>query len=488
MVACLPPILRQSSRGQILVPVLVFGFVALLLITGLVQWGAFHLRLSQRTLARERALQVAEAGIEYYRWHLAHDPLDYQDGTGQPGPYTRDVVNKDGQVVGRYILEITPPPPGSAVVTLRSTGTVMGFSDVRRAIKVRLAVPSVARYAVVAHEALWFAAGTEVFGRVHSNGGIGFDGLAHNLVTSARASYKDPDHAGNDEFGVHTHVVPVDPPPPAPVPSRPDVFRAGRTFPVPAVDFDAIAGNLAQIKSDAQAGGSYFASSGAQGYHIVLKTNDTFDLWRVTRLVPIPTGCVEVLGQQGWGTWSIDEGGEEFIGNYAFPTNGAIFVEDHVWVNGQIDSARLTIASGKFPDNSAKWTNIIVNNDLRYTNTDGRDAIGLIAQGNVNVGLVSEDDLRIDGALIAQRRRVGRHYFPPPSQNQDRCSPYHLRQVITLFGMVGTYERFAFSYSDSTGYQTRNILYDPNLLYNPPPRFPSTENQFSTISWEEVPP
>ncbi|MDQ5893346.1 MAG: hypothetical protein QG640_358, partial [Patescibacteria group bacterium] len=32
----------------------------------------------------------------------------------------------------------------------------------------------------------------------------------------------------------------------------------------------------------------------------------------------------------------------------------------------------------------------------------------------------------------------------------------------------------------------RNIIYDGNLLYAPPPSFPLTSDQYTTLSWEEI--
>ena len=48
---------------------------------------------------------------------------------------------------------------------------------------------------------------------------------------------------------------------------------------------------------------------------------------------------------------------------------------------------------------------------MKYTNTNGNDVLGLIAQGNVNVGMVSDDSFEIDGALMAENGRVGRFYY-----------------------------------------------------------------------------
>lgn len=474
----------QKNEGFVIINTLIFAFIAVIITTAFVGWISRLIYSIRFLTLREQAFQIAEAGVDYYRWHLAHDSDDFQDGTGVPGPYLHDFYDKDGNLIGQYSLDITAPPIGSTLVILRSTGTITSPINVSRTLEAQLAIPSLAKYAVVANAAMRFGSGTEVFGPIHSNGGIRFDGLAHNVVSSALSQYKDPDHSGNDEFAVHTHVSPIDPVPPSAVPSRPDVFEAGRVFPVPQVDFAGLTNDLSNMKADAQAGGRYFAASGALGYHIVLRTNDTFDIYQVTSLVPVPNGCTNVIGQQGWGTWSIQA--EQLIGNYANPTNGLIFVEDHVWVSGQINTARITIASARFPDNPAQRTDIVLNNDLLYSNYDGQDVIGLIAQRNVSVGMVSEDDLRIDAALIAQNGRVGRNYYRPPSDNQPRCSPYHIRQVITLHGMIGTAQRYGFAYTDGTGYQTRNIIYDSYLLYAPPPSFPLTSDQYTILSWEEL--
>jgi hypothetical protein len=348
-----------------------------------------------------------------------------------------------------------------------------------RKLEAKLAIPSLAKYAVVANDKMRFGAGTEIFGPIHSNDGIRFDGLAHNIISSTKASYIDPDHGGSAEFGVHTHVAPVDPLPPAAVPNRPDVFQAGRQFPIPAVDFAGITSDLATIKTNAQASGLYVAPSGSLGYHIVLKVNGTLDLYKVTSLVAPPGGCSN--GASGWGTWSISGGGEQFLQNYAFPANGLIFVEDNLWVDGQINNAKLTIASGRFPDNPATRSSITVNNNLTYTNYNGTDVIALIAQNNFNAGLKSLDTQRIDAALVAQNGRVGRYFY------SSSCGTGYVRSTLTLYGMIATNLRYGFAYvCGCSGYTTRNITYDANLLYGPPPSFPLAGSQYTTLSWKEI--
>lgn len=474
----------KNEKGQLSLVVLIFGSVAILILSGFIIWADLNIKSAYRTNDRSLAFRIAEAGLEYYRWHLAHAPTDFQDGTGQAGPYLHNYYNRLGELIGQYSLEIIPPAVGSSVVTIRSTGTVAHDPTISKIIEVKLAKPSFAKYAAVLNDNVRFGQGTEVFGQIHSNLGVRFDGLAHNIVTSAVSSYDDPDHSGANEFGVHTHISPTDPLPPAQVPIRNDVFLAGRQFPVPAVDFTGITQALSDIKTDAQSSGFYRGASGVQGYDVVLKTNDTFDLFRVDSLTAPPSNCTNYLTQSGWGTWSISS--ETLLGNYPIPANGLIFIEDNVWVRGQINTARATIASGRFPDNPSTRSSITVTSDILYTNYDGTDTLSLIAQNNINIGMISDTDLRIDSALIAQNGRVGRYYYRPPGGGQNRCSPYHLRSSITSYGMIGSNQRYGFAYTDNTGYTTRSLVYDANLLYSPPPSFPLTSDNYDQIFWSEV--
>ena len=475
-----------KERGMLSLQVLIFSTLAIVILSAFIVWADTNLKTVYRTYDRAQTLEIAEAGIEYYRWHLAHSPYDYQDGTGHIGPYTHIYNNKDGIQLGTFILDITPPVVGSSIVTIKSTGKINTNPAIERQIEAKLAFTSVIKYAVIANNNLKIESGTEVFGPVHANGGVRFDGLAHNLVTSGRTTYDDPDHSGPNEYGVHTHVLPVDPLPPSPLLIRSDVFEAGRSFPVPVVDFNGLTLGLAQIKSLAQKSGKYLAASGSRGYHIILKTNDTFDVYKVTKIMKRPSGCSNSLKprQKKWKTWSVSK--EQFVANYPFPANGLIYVEDNVWVDGQINTAGVTIAAGKLPASAKTYKNIIMNKSLTYTNYDGQDVVGLIAQGNITVGMVSDDSLRIDAAVVAQNGNVGRYYYKGPIGTQTNCSPYNSRQSFTLNGMIAANLGYGFAYTDGNGYQNRNISYDANLLYNPPPAFPYVSTEYKQISWRET--
>ncbi len=467
---------------MIIVQTLVFASIVVVIMAALASYSATAIRTGRTAFNREQALQAAEAGIDYYRWHLAHAPSDYQDGTGGAGPYIHDLKNRSGTTVAEFSLDITAPPVGSTIVKIESTGASSADPSYVRKVESSVAKPSIAKYAVAGNNAFRFGTGTEVFGPIHVNGGIRFDGLAHNLVTSGTTSYTDTDYdacTGANSYGVHTCVSPADPTYPTALPVRQDVFEAGRLISQPTIDFGGFTTDLATLKSDAIANGFYrdVAGSGYVGYHMVLKTNDTFDLYKINSWASLGSCSSSPSGTLSWSV-----GAQTLEGNFPFPSNGIIFIEDHVVVDGQINGARLTITAADLPvpSNPNNYKNILTNNDLSYTNYDGSDSIGLIAQGGVMVGLQSENDLKIDAALVAQNGRVGRFYYYGSSCTNKT------RSIISLYGMIASYSRYGFAYTDGTGYVTRSITYDANLLYAPPPSFPLTSSQYEILSWQEV--
>lgn len=479
-----------DQRGVLMLTVIVFAAIATTVIIGLTNWGASMLQSIRNLDNKAQALELAEAGIDYYRWHLAHAPNDFKDGTNVAGPYVHPFSDKDGNYLGTFALTITPPPTGTTVVTIVSKGTV-ATSSISRSIKAVLAIPSLARYAAVANDNLRFGSGTEVFGPIHSNYGIRFDGIAaHNLVTSALDHYDDTDsddcNAGKS-FAVHTCNAPQDPQYTSPMPARSDLFIAGRQFPVPAIDFAGLTLSLSQLKTQAQTAGKYISGSGSQGYHIILnKSGDpahTFRLYKVTSVQSPPGSCSNDASQTQWGTWTINnESAVNVSGSnvYNMPGNGIIFVEDNLWIEGTLNGDRITVAAAKFPDTAGQQPNITINSDLKYTSYTGGDVLGLIAQGNVNTGLGSANTQRIDGALVAQDGRVGRFYYA------SDCGAAYQRSSLTLYGMIASNIRYGFAYTDGTGYATRNIIYDSNLLYGPPPSFPLSSSQYQTLIWQEI--
>jgi competence protein ComGC len=463
--------LLKKQKGIALVYAIVIMMITSIIMTSVITFIANQTKLSLQNHAKEQAFQIAESGIQYYKWYLAHQTegktiaqIDtfWAGGSayGVTTPYEVEYKDPSGSAVGKFRLTVAAPTAGSSAVNVTAVGWTYKYPTVTRTIAVRFRRPAWSEYAVLSNNDIYYDATTEIFGKVHSNYGVRIDGLAYNLVTSSLSTYDDPEHTGADEFGVHTHKTTTDPLPPAAVPNRPDVFVGGRKFPVDVVDYTGISADLSYMKAQAQAGtnGSRYFGAAHNGQHIVLKTNDTFDIRTVKNF---HSQSNEINQYQG--SWA----------NYPLPDNGVIFVEDNIWLEGSITSRRVTVAAGNLQSSVKK--NIYIGKDIRYTNYDCTEMIGIIGQDNIEITRDSNDVLRIDGVLLTQSGRVGRINYSGSGA---------LKDTITLYGALATNLKPQLSWSTSSGYQHQYFYYDNNLLYCPPPYFPA-KTQYEFDLWRE---
>lgn len=444
---------KSNMKGSILMFALVFGSVAFMVITlGVSSYAMFENKASLRKHDRDIAFHIAEAGINYYRWHLAHNQTDYQDGTGQPGPYVHSFDDKDGQVIGYYSLTIIPPLSGSTVVTVQSTGWAAWQPDSKRTIKVRMGAPALTDYTFLSNAGLNFSFTTVVHGPVHSNNDIRFDGTTDSWVKS------------------HTKIQGG---------GGPKTFWK---YPVPEVDFFGVTTDLDSIRklSDVPGQGLHLTSSGVEGYHLVFNGNQ-FALYKVTS-----RDCYNGEGSwkhkwSGWywngSTYCYDIKTENFVQNYSIPANGAIFIEDDTWVEGTVNG-RVSIGVGKFPV-QAPYKKIYINNNLIYAAKASDDVIGLLCQGDIVVPYETPNVMEINAALLSQ---FGKNYRPYYDSN--------LKDTLRIFGSQIAYEGGGWKYVNGwgnviSGYVNTDHSYDANLRYFPPPGFP-VGTTYELISWEEV--
>jgi hypothetical protein len=90
----------EYKRGSITPALLIITGAFLVVIYGLLSVLALQFDFSNRQVGGEQSLHIAEAGVNYYRWHLAHDPDDYTDATGASGPYEHEYLDPQGQAIG----------------------------------------------------------------------------------------------------------------------------------------------------------------------------------------------------------------------------------------------------------------------------------------------------------------------------------------------------------------------------------------------------
>lgn len=479
-----------SKKGSATAYVLSIMTIVLFILTPMLQYISSSLRYSMHESSREEALQIAEAGMYWYKWYLSHHLAgktaqqtkqfwsDECGGNAKKQYDATEYIDPYGSGIGRYQIEIDCPTEYLTIVTVRSSAWTYKNTSLTRTVQARFRKPSWSEYAVLSNvetSFVRFGSDTEVFGPVHANGGIHFDGVAHNTITSSAETYYDSDtdvHAWRD--GVWTSWNNE-----YNSTQNSNVFLGGKEYPVtPPKDFNGVTTDLSVIKDAAIASETYFDST-SQGRRIILKPNGTFDMCIVNSY----NGSTNAIGNyKRWssnGTCSSCSG--QCLRNFSIPQNGAIFVEDNIWLEGTVDGNRVTIAAADM--SSSQERSIFVGyGDLRYTNYDGSDIIGVIGEKNVEVIGPSLNVLRIDGAFLAQTGRVGREHYTPAGCNGS-CAV--IRDTITVYGAIATNLRYGFAWTDGTGYQHKNLYFDNNLLYYPPPYFPVGTDYFIDL-WEEI--
>lgn len=455
---------KQKQLGVILVYEILITFIFSVVMVAILATANLQIRALRSSINREQALQIAEAGVNYYQWHLSHFPTDYQDGTSGPGPYIHDYVDRDTQLVlGRFSLLVTPPPTGSTVVTIQSTGYTLTNPNQKRVVTTRYGIPSLAQFAFLTNESVWIGDTESVSGRLHANNGIRFDGTGNAPIESAKQTYTCPSWQGS----------------PCPA-TKPGIWGAAAQstknfwkFPVPAIDFSSVTADLANIKSGAQTNGLYLPPASAQGYSLVFNNNNTVTVYKVTSLRAHQTGW-DVNGRAH--NEDLDYNNRVLQFTQALPANGLIFVEDRTWVEGTV-SGRVLVAAGRLPYNPNTAPSILIPNNILYTAKDGTVSLGLFAQKDILVTYFAPATLEIDAALIAQNGSVQRYYFSG-----------NIKTSITTYGSLMTFGVWTWSWVNGSGqivsgYTNTNTVYDANLLYAPPPNFPLSAQGYQQISW-----
>lgn len=460
-----------TKKGEVLVLLLVILFVFAIITTPIINAVVARSKVLNSTVTKEQALHIAEAGVNYYQWHLAHFTTDYKDGTSSSGPYVHTYTDYDNQkVLGQFSLVITPPTTGSTIVTIKSTGSTVENPNIKRTITARYGVPSLAKYAFVSNAVIWIGSTETINGQMASNSGIRFDGVGNAPIQSTRTTYSCSSTQGspcpatkNGVWGSATQTT-----------------KNFWQFPVPAVDFSSLTTNFAAIKSGAQSAGIYLPPSSTGGYSLAFNNTGTVSIYKVTKLKKTPTGW-DVNGNAH--AEDIDYDTKTFLYTKTIPTNGLIYIEDNVWVEG-IVKGRVVVATAKLPYNASQAPTIYIPNNITYLTKDGTNSLGLIAQKDVVITYGAPSVLEIDAAIVAQNGSA--QIFNYSSACTGNCSNV-IKNSITTYGSIMSYGQWTWSWiSGSTivsGYPNTYSTYDNNLLYAPPPSFPLSASGYQLISW-----
>lgn len=508
---------------------LVIVFVASILFISILQYITAQIKHGTNVYNKEESFQIAESGIHFFKWYLAKEmetrttpqdvldfwandnPIGTEHSCSEASAYTRDYEGNG--VSGQYCLEVDPPDEWSTIFTVRSVGWTNKEPEIKRTIQTRFRRPSFSEYMIVGNQQFVLNDEAVIHGRLHSNEGISFNGTAYNIVSSEQDNYQYTGGilgiGAGTKPGVWTYW-------PDEYNNTLDqnVFQAGKQigtdegathwdFPSanPYIDFartESQEGINPPEVSDpcnmtghtvCDSDGCYFTNCG-EGRHIIFNGN-------TMNVCTVNSYCADLFCWRGfnpfyYGKYSIknykkvsgsgtcDTCSGDCVSTYTIPTNGAIFTGDNAWVEGTLgDSShhkKVTVVAAD--DTDPGKTIFIGRNNLTYSSYDGQDILGLLGENNIEIIRYSQSNLRIDGALMAKNGRVGRSFYLLDFPNS-----------VTIFGSIVSYGTFNVGKGIiptwDVGYQHAYLNFDNNLLYWPPPFFP-TGTGYTLDSWEEL--
>lgn len=486
---------KNCICGTAITYALIMIVVISIILFSMIQFVVSKVKYGYYVESRAQAFQIAESGVYFYRWYLAHqtdrkptaqvqdfwqngNPLCVGEGNECEYPYK----DPSGGNIGAYRISVTRPDINSSTVTVISKGWTYQHPEIIRTVKARLRRSAWSDYAVLTNEFSHFDATWTIKGKIMSNTGMHYDGVAYNVVSAGLSKYIDPE-TEIEEPGVWTAW-----PNEFNTNQNSSVFLAGKKFPVAQKDFTGATIDMGMMKTEAQkpngntingcsinipdSNGCYFDMDSGIGRHIKLKTDGTFDISTVSSMKSNSNSIKK----------------EGSFSNYTIPTNGLIFIDGNVWIEGAVNNSRVTIVSATLPV-SGNYANMYIGmNNLTYTNFDGKDVIGLISQGDIEYTEDGPSNLNIDAALLAQNGGLIKKDYNP---NCCGSGCEENKNSIGIFGSISSNKSLAFSVTKACnnekaiGFQGKQISYDNNLLYFPPPFFPS-DSTYSIDLWEEL--
>lgn len=464
---------------------IVFGAIFITVLGALSAFVLTENRAQTASTAGTRATAIAEAGLEYYRWFLAHYPTDLQNGTGVAGPYTIPYSDPEGGQTGTIELAITGNSACGTItsIDISSTGTPAEAPTISRTIHARYAQPTVARYSYVLNDTVWAGSDRVILGPYHSNGGVRMDGTANSPVTSSLSSW-----LCTTAFGCSSNQT------------KAGVWGAGPNqtlweYPVPQVDFAGIAADFGSLKTKAIASGRYLArySSGNanqqsqsnywRGYHLIFNGNNTVTVKKVSSATLLSSRAINASEENNGTPDRTLISNEIFYTTLTLPSDcGLIYVEDNVWVEGVVDRKVTIVAANTI--NTGIAPNAMLPDNLTYAATDGTDGLTLIAENNILITPDSPQNMTLNGIFVAQNGAFGRNLYSCPGS-------YEPRGTLTILGTTvsnlrtGTKWMNGCGWSGDAGYQNRIDAYDRNLSTDPPPFTPQTSTDFEFLDWRE---
>ena len=482
----------QTKRGSAIIYALVLVVVAAAIFTGIISFVISQVRYGLSAEPKKSALQIAEAGAFFYRWHLAHevdgktgtevdtywdvanDPMAVDDN-GNGNCDDADTADGDGggtewyeadyEGIGKYRICVRPPVSGTTIAAVYVEGWAYGHEEKMRAIEMRIRRPAWSEFAILSNDALDLENGAsddvDIDGKVHANSGVRFDesGIARNTVSSSVLTY---DYSGNTKDGVWTSA------------GDPNaVFLGGTSFPVPTQDFEAVTVAFSDIQDNAD-----IDYNPGKEVHITFSTEtSTSDNDGTVTMCQLKSNDID----------SDLRITKHHFGCDTFPlgSSTAIYIGQKAYVDGELERGRKVVIATNHSGSGSDKDKIYINGDLIHEDVTSGSVLGLAAKKGVYIiddplsspavpgggDLNSNGILDIHAAILSQGG---------PFERSSSFS--QMNADVNIFGAIATDNGINLNNVDDI-----NVIYDQRLLSTPPPYFP-TGSTYLIDQWKEVEP
>ncbi|MFM2423984.1 MAG: hypothetical protein RLZZ70_373 [Candidatus Parcubacteria bacterium] len=471
------------QAGYLMVVVLVFSGIFLTILTSFVVFVVTQSRLIEQKIAFEQAGQIAEAGLDYMKWYLAHYP------NATTTTITNAYNDPESGAIGQYTITATSTTFCGAVASLNitSVGYTDEFTNVRRTISARYARPNVAEYSFILNDNVWAGPDRIINGPYHSNGGIRMDARHNSSVTSAQNTWNCTSGFGCTPSGSRAGVFTTS------GNATPALFD----YPQGTISFTDLTVDLGAMEQRALTGGGIFlpkAPNGDDGYRITFNGDNTVTIRRVQT-------TYSYWGQTTENGWQLEDnvintlrtGTDTRTIN---PNCPLIVAQDRVWLSGVVNG-KVAIAASHAT--STFNPSIIIQDNITYSSATTSGLVA-IAERDVLLGVDVPTNLNINGIFIAQTGRYGRNFYCDntaycsfsqlmPNNNPNlrqfviRNSETHNGTIVSN-GRVGT--QWVSGSVTSSGFLNRFTSYDRNLIDNPPPFIPTVSDVYQYSDWRDA--
>jgi len=442
--------------------VLVFGSIFLIIVSSFISSIIAQSQVVEFRFQQQKAGDIAEAGLNYYKWYLAHNPGDISGG----GVY--EFTDPELGRIGEYELSVTGNTYCGEVSSVRveSTGRTDANPDAVAIISATYKQPTVAEYSFINNEGVRFGDNRVITGPVHGNNWVQMDGAHNSFVGSGIPNY-------GSEGGVFTSS------PPDPSNANPSLF----VYPIDPIDFTGLTIDLSQMRTSADTDGIYYGPTSQDGYKVLFNGDSTVDIYTVRTW----TDYSAYSATQNWHTGEYNYiNSQTQIANDVpvDPDCPVLFFEDKLWIEGAIDQK---VAIGAGLNSSNAQNNIVIDGNVTYV--AGSDAgLVAIAEDDIDIGIDVPNNMTANGIYIAQNGRFGRNHYD--SSLPTVLDPYRYRNRLIRLGSVISNLRGGTSWSNPSGtmvsgFYNRDTSFDRNQIDNPPPLTPSTNDVYELQDWRQ---